>query len=175
MARYAALLRGVSPMNLKMPALKAALETAGFADVKTLLSSGNVVFAGRRGAEAGIERKVEAAIEKHVGKRFGAIVRSIEELEQLLDADPFAAFRLPANSKRVVTFLRAAPKHKLVLPIERDGARILKLHGRELLSAYVVSDKGPVFMAIIEKACGKEITTRTWETVRKIVRAAAAS
>jgi hypothetical protein len=52
-------------------------------------------------------------------------------------------------------------------------SRILKLHGRELLSAYVVSDKGPVFMAIIEKACGKDITTRTWDTVQKVARAGA--
>jgi uncharacterized protein (DUF1697 family) len=158
-------------MNLKMPALKEALEAAGFTEVKTLLSSGNVVFAGRRAAETAVERKVEAAIEKHVGKKFGAIVRSIEDLRDLLDADPFKAFRLPSGSKRVVTFLRAAPKVKLALPIEREGARILKLHGRELLSAYVVSDKGPVFMAIIEKACGKDITTRTWDTVQKVVRA----
>ena len=160
-------------MNLKMPALKEALETAGFSDVKTLLSSGNVVFRGRRATEAAVERKVEAAIEKHVGKKFGTIVRSIEDLIGLLDADPFQAFRLPAGSKRVVTFLRAVPKTKLALPIERDGARILKLYGRELLSAYVVSDKGPVFMNIIEKACGKDITTRTWNTVQKVARAGA--
>jgi len=160
-------------MNLKMPALKEALEVAGFSEVKTLLSSGNVVFSGRNATEPAVERKVEAAIEKQVGKRFGAIVRSIEHLQGLLDADPFKAFRLPSNVKRVVTFLRTAPKVKLALPIERDGARILKLHGRELLSAYVVSDKGPVFMAIIEKACGKDITTRTWDTVQKIARAGA--
>jgi uncharacterized protein (DUF1697 family) len=173
MLRYAALLRGVSPMNLKMPALKEALEAAGFSDVKTLLSSGNVVFSGRSATETAVERKVEAAIEQHVGKKFGIIVRSIEHLQGLLDAEPFKAFRLPANAKRVVTFLRAAPATKLKLPIERDGARILKLHGSELLSAYVVSDKGPVFMAIIEKACGKDITTRTWDTVQKIARAGA--
>jgi len=141
--------------------------------VKTLLSSGNVVFAARKATEAAIERKVEAALEKHVGKKFGAIVRSIEHLQALLDADPFKAFRLPANSKRVVTFLRAAPKTKLTLPILRDGAQILELHGHELLSAYVVSDKGPVFMNLIEKACGKDITTRTWDTVGKVARAGA--
>jgi uncharacterized protein (DUF1697 family) len=173
MPRYAAFLRGVSPMNLKMPALKQALEGAGFTDVKTVLSSGNVVFAGRRATETAIERKVEAALEEHVGKKFGAIVRSIEHVQALLEEDPYRAFRLPANAKRVVTLLRAAPKTKLALPIERDGARILKLHGRELLSAYVRSDKGPVFMALIEKTCGKDVTTRTWETLQKIVRAAA--
>jgi len=173
MPRYAAFLRGVSPMNLKMPALKQALETAGFSDVKTVLSSGNVIFNGRRASEAAVERKVENGIEEHVGKRFGAIVRSVEHLQALLDTDPYQAFRLPADAKRVVTFLRAAPKAKLALPIERDGARILKLHDRELLSAYVRSDKGPVFMTLIEKACGKDVTTRTWDTIQKIVRAAA--
>src|SRR5437868_11245353 len=94
MPRYAAFLRGVSPMNLKMPALKAALEGAGFTDVKTLLSSGNVVFAARRARDSVIERKIEAAIEQHVGKQFGAIVRSIEELQRLIDADPYQSFKL---------------------------------------------------------------------------------
>ena len=41
---YAAFLRGVSPMNVKMPDLKLAFEAAGFEDVRTVLSSGNVVF-----------------------------------------------------------------------------------------------------------------------------------
>lgn len=44
MPRYAAFLRGVSPMNAKMPELKKAFEAAGFLEVKTVLSSGNVVF-----------------------------------------------------------------------------------------------------------------------------------
>lgn len=46
LTRYAALLRGVSPMNARMPALKAAFEAAGFTDVRTVLASGNVVFRG---------------------------------------------------------------------------------------------------------------------------------
>jgi hypothetical protein len=31
----------------------------------------------------------------------------------------------------------------------------------------VASDKGPVFMTLIEKTFGKNVTTRTWETVAK--------
>src|SRR3954470_22943500 len=112
MPRYAAFLRGVSPMNLKMPALKAALEAAGFGGVKTLLSSGNVVFSGRRATDVAIEKKIEAALEEHVGKKFGTIVRTIAELESLLEAEPYQAFRFPAGSKRVVTFLRAEPERK---------------------------------------------------------------
>ena len=174
MPGYAAFLRGVSPMNLKMPALKAALEEAGFTDVKTLLSSGNVVFGARRATDTALERKVEAAIEKQTGKKFGVIVRSIEELQTLIDADPFKPFKLSTQAKRVVTFLRTAPAAKLALPPERDGARILSMRGRDLLSAYERSDKGPVFMTLIEKTVGKALmTTRTWDTVLKVAKAGA--
>ncbi len=173
MPRYAAFLRGVSPMNLKMPVLKAALEEAGFSDVQTLLSSGNVVFSGRRATDVAIEKKVESAIEEKAGKRFGVIVRSIEELQALIDAEPYRPFRLPAGSKRVVTFLRVGPERKLKLPPALDGAQIWTVHGREALSSYVRSDKGPVFMALIEKTFGKDVTTRTWDTVQKVARAGA--
>jgi Uncharacterized protein conserved in bacteria len=44
MARHVAFLRGVSPINAKMPQLKRCFESAGFANVKTVRSSGNVVF-----------------------------------------------------------------------------------------------------------------------------------
>ena len=44
MPRYAALIRGVSPMNCSMPKLKKAFEASGFGDVRTVLASGNVVF-----------------------------------------------------------------------------------------------------------------------------------
>jgi len=173
MPRYAAFLRGVSPMNLKMPDLKTALEEAGFSDVKTLLSSGNVVFAGRRATDVAIEKKIEAALEKRVGKKFGTIVRSVEELDELIAAEPYSEFRLPAGSKRVVTFLREKPAAKLALPPALDGARIWTVRGREALSSYVRSDKGPIFMNLIEKTFGKDVTTRTWDTVQKVARAGA--
>lgn len=161
-------------MNLKMPVLKAALEEAGFSEVKTLLSSGNVVFSGRRASDVALEKKVESAIEDKVGKKFGVIVRSIEELQALIDAEPYQAFRLPAGSKRVVTFLRMQPEKKLKLPPALDGAQIWTVRDRQALSSYVRSDKGPVFMALIEKTFGKDVTTRTWDTVQKVARAGAA-
>jgi uncharacterized protein (DUF1697 family) len=170
MRRYAAFLRGVMPMNAKMPELRKAFEAAGFADVKTVLSSGNVVFSARSASEASIQRKAEAAMEKRLGHRFLTIVRSVDALREMLADDPYKAFRLAAGSKRIVTFLREKPKAKLELPIEMDGARILLMKGSEIFSAYVPSPKGPVFMTLIEKTFGKDVTTRTWETVTKVAR-----
>ena len=170
MKRYAAFLRGVSPTNAKMPELKKAFERAGFSDVKTILSSGNVVFSAAPGAESALERKAEAAMEKHLGRAFPTIVRAIDALRGILASDPWARFRLAPGSKRVVTFLRGKPKAKLSLPIERDGARILDCRGAEVFTAYVRSPRGPVFMTLIEKTLGKDVTTRTWETVEKVAR-----
>jgi uncharacterized protein (DUF1697 family) len=170
MPRYAAFLRGVTPMNLKMPDLKRALEAAGFTEVMTLLSSGNAVFNARAASEASLERAAEAAMLARLGQAFFTIVRPIEALRALLAADPYRAFRLKPGTKRIVTFLRGKPVPKLALPIERDGARILAIRGSEVFSAYVRTPKGPVFMQLIEQTLGKEVTTRTWDTVAKVAR-----
>lgn len=56
MPRFTAFLRGVSPANAKMPELQAAFESAGFARVRTVLSSGNVVFDTVRMPRAGFRQ-----------------------------------------------------------------------------------------------------------------------
>jgi uncharacterized protein (DUF1697 family) len=171
MARYAAFLRGVSPMNAGMPALKACFEAAGLDEVKTLLSSGNVVFATRARSESSLERRIEAAIREHLGREFMTIVRAEAALQSILGSDPYKAFRLGANAKRVVTFLRQAPPSPLKLPIESDGARILCVRGTEAFIAYLPNPRGPVFMTLIERTFGKDVTTRTWHTLGKVVAA----
>jgi uncharacterized protein (DUF1697 family) len=167
--RYAAFLRGVMPTNAKMPGLRRAFEAAGFAEVRTLLTSGNVVFDARPASDAALQRKAEAAMTATLGRAFLTIVRSLEALREIVGADPYAAFELPAAAKRVVTFLRDPPRGELALPVEVDGARILCLRGSEVFTAHVPSARGPVFMTLIEKTLGDALTTRTWDTVNKVV------
>lgn len=167
MPRYVAFLRGVSPMNARMPELKRCLEDAGFSEVKTVLSSGNAVFTARELPEAALEDNVETALQNGLGRTFPAIIRSSADLQSLLAQDPFPDFGLPAEAKRVVTFLRTPPRTLPPLPLEREGARILAIRGREAFTAYVPNPRGPIFMTLIEQTFGKEVTTRTWETVRK--------
>jgi len=170
MQRYAAFLRGVSPMNVKMPELKQCFEAAGFTDVRTLRSSGNVVFSTRATLQRALERRIEKAIEKDLGLPLLTFVRSIEALRGILAADPYRSFRLNTGSKRVVTFLRTETQSAPKLPIELDGARILCVRGTEVFSAYIPGPRGPAFMSLIEKTFGKEVTTRTWDTVSKAAR-----
>lgn len=167
MPRYVALLRGVSPMNLKMADLKRCLEDAGFTGVKTLLSSGNAAFEARKAGEAALEKKIEKALLAGTGREFLAIVRVREDLVALLEADAFAKFRIDKTEKKVVTFLKDPPKVRLKLPIEKDGGRILAQKGNEVFTAYTPNTAGAGFMGVLEKALGKAQTTRTWDTVRK--------
>jgi uncharacterized protein (DUF1697 family) len=154
-------------MNAKMAELRRCFEAAGFTDVRTVLSSGNVAFGARTRSDTALLREVEAAMAKHLGRTFYTIVRPASALRQLLEADPYAAFRLPVNAKRVVTFLREPHKAKLSLPIETDGVQVLAMNGREVFTAYLPNPRGPVFMTLIERLFGANVTTPTWETVNK--------
>lgn len=151
--------------------LKHCFEEAGFTNVKTVLSSGNLVFDARMSKEAALERRAEAAMDAALGRTFYTIVRPIERLQRILKADPYAAFELPQGAKRVVTFLRESRSLGIKMPIENRGARILCVDDREVFTAYVPDARGPAFMVLIEKTFGTNVTTRTWETVKKCARA----
>src|SRR5258708_38578193 len=104
MPRYAAFLRGVSPMNAKMPELKQAFEAAGFTDLKTLLSSGNGVFRARSAAATSLQRRAEAAMTERLGRTFLTIVRPAEALRAPLASDPSPSFRPEPSAERARTF-----------------------------------------------------------------------
>lgn len=167
MPRYVAFLRGVSPMNLKMIELKQCLEAAGFDKVQTVLSSGNVAFNARAASEAALERRIEKSMHKELGRTFFTIVRPVTRLRAILDSNPYAGFRLSANSKRVITFSREPQTLGRPLPIRFKEACIVACTGREIFTLYAQVPGQPEFLKLIEKSFGKNITTRTWESVSK--------
>jgi uncharacterized protein (DUF1697 family) len=171
MTRYVALLRGVSAMNCKMPELKAAFESAGFSNVRTVLGSGNVAFDAAAADAASLEAQAEAAMARTLGRSFYTIVRSREELLALLAADPYTEHGIPAEAKRVVSFFRHPPTARAALPLTENFASVFLVRGREAFSAYVPRENDPVFMRLIEKAFGKDVTTRTLDTVGKCAKA----
>jgi uncharacterized protein (DUF1697 family) len=170
MPRYVAFLRGVSPMNARMPDLIRAFEAAGFTRVKTVISSGNVVFDHEGAAVDELERIAEQAMTDTLGKTFATTVRPVEHLRQIVDADHHAAFKPPAQAKQLITFLKRPHGSEVSLPLEGEGAAICKLDGVEVYSHYLPNDKGPLFMTMLEKTFGKQITTRTVDTVRKCIK-----
>jgi uncharacterized protein (DUF1697 family) len=165
--RYAAFLRGIMPTNSNMAELVRAFEAAGFTGVKTVIASGNVIFDAPAAKEEALEKMAEAAMKAELGRVFTPMVRSIEHLEGIVEADPFAAHRLSKEARRVVSFVRE-PADKLAVPVELGRAKIIAREGREIFTTYL-PEKTPVFMTLIEKTFGKNVTTRTWQTVERVI------
>ncbi|HVZ35373.1 MAG TPA: DUF1697 domain-containing protein, partial [Polyangiaceae bacterium] len=108
MAGYAALLRAVNvggTGKLAMADLKALCVAAGLENVSTYIQSGNVLFRSRR-SEASVKKLLEQELEQHMGKPVGVLIRGLEELHAVLEANPFPA---AAPNRVIVLFLDAAP------------------------------------------------------------------
>jgi uncharacterized protein (DUF1697 family) len=171
--RCAAFLRGINVggKNLvKMADVAAAFQEAGLTDVRTVLASGNVVFDGGRAAEASLVRRIEAALATAFGRDLKVLVRSADELHRLARAAPFGGVRITPHIRTFATFLQHAPGRSHALP-EGPGFRIVGLIDRTVLttvdlSAGMTTD----LMRVLEQAFGRELTTRSWNTVERILK-----
>jgi uncharacterized protein (DUF1697 family) len=108
MTAYVALLRAVNvggTGKLPMAELKRIGEDAGFAEVRTYIASGNLLFASDKG-EAAVKAALEARLEAYAGKRVGVVVRTAAEMAAVAAANPFAD---AAPNRVVAIFLDTAP------------------------------------------------------------------
>jgi len=90
MTRYAAFLRGVNVggVNLKMADVAHAFADAGFADVRTILASGNIILESRAGADT-VRGKAETALRQRFGYDAWVLVYPVEAVRTIVDAYPF--------------------------------------------------------------------------------------
>ncbi len=154
MTTYVALLRGIGPTNPNMRGekLKAVFEALGFGGVRTVIASGNIVFESASRDMAAMEKKIEEALPKQLGFKSATIVRSEEEFRRLVKRDPYKGVKDERPAYLLVTFFKNRRK--------------------ELCSVIDLTDaRTPDFMRSLEKEHGKEITSRTWKTVGRILKA----
>lgn len=155
-----------------MAQLKSVLEGMGFSSVKTLLASGNVIFETKKENETQLAKKISAKLEDVFGFSVPVIVRLMDDIERIVSDDPFSKITVTNDTRLYVTFIPDSSKSTLKFPhTTPDGAlRILGIRDNMLLSVLDVSKKGTVdAMAIIEKEFGKQVTTRDWNTLVKMV------
>lgn len=160
MGRWVALLRGVNVggnNKLPMETLRALAEAEGFGAVRTYIASGNLVLASELG-EAEIRKKVEGAIEREYGKRLGVIVRSGEEMADVLRRNPFAD--KPGN--KVVAIFTDGEISAEGLRHQLDEEVI---PGKREIFAWYPSGQGPSKLVI---PGGKDGTARNMNTVAKL-------
>lgn len=177
MNRYAALLRGIMPTNpnMKGEKLRGVFEGLGFEKVATVLASGNVVFRTADTDIAKLEARIQDALNSELGIPGGTIVRTYDELRDLLDTDPFPGLTHGRGTYLIATFLKQAPPN-VAKELRKHTEPVVEIVGYDSAGRVVLAvidntePRTPNFMAWMEKTYSKEITTRTWLTVQKIVK-----
>ena len=158
-----------------MADLKSALEAMNFQNIKTVLASGNVLFNAPKYTVVALGRAIEAKVKERLGHEVGVIVRTFEEVRTFVDEKPFKRVKMTAETKLYVTFLPERPETSFKTPWvtpEKDF-RVIRATESVVCSVLAVSRdrQSTDAMRVLEKQFGKQITTRNWNTIEKIVAA----
>ena len=166
---YVALLRGInvgSANRITMVDLRSVFENLGYADVTTLLQSGNVVFTSRRTLGPSATIALEDELASRTGIRARILVLGAESFLEIARANPLVPIA-DNDSLLVVTFLGGPVPASVTVPTG-IGPEVLAVgenaiyqwcpHG---VSKSVVS---PKFFSSL----GPEATARNWRTVTKL-------
>lgn len=131
MTQYVALLRAVNvggTGKLPMADLRPMGEACGFADVRTFIASGNLLFRSDA-TEADIKQALESRLEDYAGKRVAVLVRSAAELRAIIAANPFPDAH---PSRHLVYFYDSAPPNDLIERCRDSNGERLATGTREL-------------------------------------------
>lgn len=169
---YVAFLRGInSGQNpaQRMENLRRIFEGLGFRNVQTVIASGNVLFETDREDRRALEERIEKALLAGTGIETTAIIRTREEIRDLVDLDPFRQVKVTPTMKPYVTFLKDARDQRKGPEGKGTGYIIIAVLGTVILSVVdLFSTKTPALMQDLEAEFGNDITTRSWATVVKI-------
>jgi uncharacterized protein (DUF1697 family) len=176
MISYAAFLRGIGPGDPKKSneSLRKLFESCGFSNVRSFISSGNILFESKEADVQKLERKAEKAFRDTHGIEVATFIRSKEDLELFLSKSPFGKRTHSPQSYLIVTFLKEKQATKALAPLLKDPKSGLLSFDAELNAVCSVVNtsgaKTPDFMVKLEKLLSKEITTRTLNTVERVTK-----
>ncbi len=155
-----------------MAVLRKEMENLELKQVTTLLNSGNIIFE----ASSGSEEALEIMLSEHLKTAFNfpipTIVAKAKTIQDLLKDNPFKKITLTSDIRFYISFLKKEdPSHTLQIPwtSEDTSYTIIRKQGRVILSVLDLSiSKTPKAMGFLEQYFGKDITTRNWNTIKRI-------
>ena len=168
MTAYVALLRAVNvggTGQLPMAELKSIAERLGFGNPRTFIASGNLLFTSGN-TEAQVQRALEQAIEKHMGKPVGIVVRTAKEMAAVAKANPFTDS--PPN-RVLVTFLTDKPRKDALDGVCGRKDERIALRKREIYVDYGEHGLGRSKLKIPAATAG---TARNMNSVAKLAQMA---
>jgi uncharacterized protein (DUF1697 family) len=175
MKAFIALLRGINVGGHKQVAmadLRDLLTQLDFANVQSVLQSGNLVFQSQTTRTgAALERRLEEEARKRLDLQADFIVRTVEEWKAAIAGNPFRTEAQHDPGHLLLAFFKTAPDAKDVKALQAaiSGPERVYATGRE---AYIVYPDGigrsRLTHTLIERKLGVRGTGRNWNTVLKL-------
>ncbi|MCB0571985.1 MAG: DUF1697 domain-containing protein [Phaeodactylibacter sp.] len=172
MKTYIVLLRGVMPTGknrVPMAQLRELLSDNGFEAVRTWIQSGNVVLRTAL-SPAELEESVRQLIKTHIGPELAIIARTGEQLQQLLDENPF---REGYDISRVfyVSFQEYPSSEKVESLLAQDFAPEVLAITSTAAYMYIphTYGRGKLSNNFLERKLGVAATTRNFNTLKKLI------
>ena len=172
--RYVALLRGINVggyNKIKMDKLRPMFESLGFTNVKSYIASGNVAFDTKKTKDLALAAKIKKAIKDSFSLEIEVMVRSTDELIEVIDHNPFEQEHNDDHTKLFVVFLKnTLPKEAAGLLVSHNNENEkFVVVGRDV---YALSKKGFMGSILAKKYIDNKLktpaTARNWRTVNKI-------
>lgn len=169
-----ALLRAVNlggKTMIGMADLRALLAELGFAEPRSLLQSGNLLFRSEGRTPDELESLLSAETERRLGLKTDFFVRTADEWDAVVAGNPFPEEAKNDPGHLVVMALKAAPEGAAVAALQASivGRETVRAVGRQ---AYLVYPDGigesKLTIQKIEKALGTRGTGRNWNTTLKL-------
>jgi uncharacterized protein (DUF1697 family) len=165
---YVALLRGINVAGARkvpMADLRGLFGALGYADVRTYIQSGNVVFNAPAGAPTRIRSAVEKAIEEAFGFDVTVLLRTAAEMKATAKQNPY-------GDDAYVTFLDDTPDAKRVKALDTAAFAPdeFAIYGRDV---FVRCPNGygrtKINNTFFERKLATKATTRNWRTVTTLL------
>jgi uncharacterized protein (DUF1697 family) len=176
-ATYVILLRAVNLAGrgkLSMAEFRQMLAGLGFANVATYIQSGNAVV-DAKGPAAKVAQAVATGLEKMMGASAGVVVRTHEQMERVIQENPFAREAAADGSKVHVAFLAGSPGPEAAAGLERIVLQNPQRRDRYHLAGdniYLHLPDGAADTRFTGKALDRAVgvmgTGRNWNTVVKL-------
>ena len=170
MSTFIALLRGINVgghNKIPMADLRSLCAELGWADVRTYIQSGNLVFSAS-GAAAKLESQLERAIEDRFSLSIATVVRSAAVWPGYIKGNPYTAACETEPNHVMLALSKATPKGDAVERLlERavGGERIARVG--DVLWLYFAGSvaKTKLMPALLDRLVGSPVTMRNWRTV----------
>ena len=163
--------------RLSMATLRQMATDLGFADAKTLVQSGNLVFRGDRRGNDAIARLLEKETHQRVGLTVDYLVRSLDEWETMLARNPFVREAKTDPSHLVVMLLKTAPSKRALKSLVASvrGPEVVRCRGDVLYITYPAGiGTSKLTGTLIERLLDTRGTARNWNTAVKLAELARA-